>query len=191
MVVALLWPCVSYGEKQEASDKQFREQIAPLLEKRCAGCHGAKKPKGNLRVDQLDLDFIHGRDTETWHDILDALNRGEMPPEDEPQLSDAQRQTLVNWITIRMTHAAHVKRATGGQGVLRRLTRYEYNNTMADLLGIPLDYSKDLPPEPYSEDGFTISDDDGDSEFDISDDDAIKSERPGRRLSVARYTIDL
>ena len=154
MVVALLWPCVSYGEKQEASDKQFREQIAPLLEKRCAGCHGAKKPKGNLRVDQLDLDFIHGRDTETWHDILDALNRGEMPPEDEPQLSDAQRQTLVNWITIRMTHAAHVKRATGGQGVLRRLTRYEYNNTMADLLGIPLDYSKDLPPEPYSEDGF-------------------------------------
>ena len=53
------------------------------------------------------------------------------------------------------------------------------------------DEEEDEPQEPYSEDGFTISDDDGDSEFDISDDDAIKSERPGRRLSVARYTIDL
>lgn len=154
MVIALLWPCLNYGEEHEAADKQFQEQIAPLLEKRCSGCHGAKKQKGNLRVDQLDLDFIHGKDTATWHDILDALNLGEMPPEDEPQLSDAQRQILVDWITVQMTHAAQVKRATGGQGVLRRLTRYEYNNTMADLLGIPLDYSKDLPPEPNSEDGF-------------------------------------
>ena len=53
-----------------------------------------------------------------------------------------------------MNHAAQIKRSTGGHGVLRRLTRYEYNNTMADLLGVRLDYAADLPPEPSSKDGF-------------------------------------
>lgn len=34
-------------------------------------------------------------------------------------------------------------RATGGQVVLRRLTRYEYQNTMRDLVGLSLHYAKD------------------------------------------------
>ena len=43
---------------------------------------------------------------------------------------------IVDWITREMNHAARIKRSTGGHGVLRRLARYEYNNTMADLLGV-------------------------------------------------------
>jgi hypothetical protein len=105
-------------------------------------------------MDTLDRDFINGHDVETWHDALDALNRGEMPPEDEPQPGEAERQVMVEWITGQMTHAAEVKRSTGGRGVIRRLTRYEYNQTMADLLGVPLDYAGRLPPESFSEDGF-------------------------------------
>ena len=34
------------------------------------------------------------------------------------------------------------------------MTGYEYNNTMRDLLGIDLDFSKDLPPDTRSVDGF-------------------------------------
>ena len=35
----------------------------------------------------------------------------------------------------------------------RRLTNYEYNYALQDLLGV-VDFSKDLPPEAQSEDGF-------------------------------------
>jgi hypothetical protein len=132
----------------------YQKKVLPLLEHHCSACHGPTKQKSGVRVDQLDLDFIHGQDRETWYDILDALNRGDMPPEDEPQPSDTDRQVMVDWITNQMIHAAKVRRSTGGHGVLRRLTRYEYNNTMAELLGIPLDYAKNLPPESINEDGF-------------------------------------
>lgn len=37
---------------------------------------------------------------------------------------------------------------------MRRLTRYEYQNTMRDLLGVELNYAAELPPEPLSPDGF-------------------------------------
>ncbi len=132
----------------------FEDQVAPIMETYCVGCHGPKKQKNDMRVDTLDRDFVNGRDVETWHDMLDVLNLGDMPPEDEEQPTNDERQAIVNWITAEMIHAVDVKRSTGGLGVLRRLTRYEYNNTMSDLLGVELDYAQDLPPEANSRDGF-------------------------------------
>lgn len=136
----------------EGSD--YESNVAPLLDKFCFRCHAEETQENDLRIDNLDRDFLKGHDFETWHDILDSINRGEMPPEDETQPTDQQRQVITQWITDKMTHAAKIKRATGGQGVLRRLTRYEYNNTMSDLLGVELDYAADLPPESNSRDGF-------------------------------------
>lgn len=146
---------VSSGTAVGAESDTFKGAVWPLMEKYCAGCHGPKKDKGDVRVDTLDRDFLGGADVETWHDLLDSLNRGEMPPEDEDlQPSVAERAVMVDWITEQMLHAAQVKRSTGGQGVIRRLTRYEYNHTMADLLGVKLDYAANLPPETNSADGF-------------------------------------
>lgn len=144
----------SSAKEGDSGSLHFQQKVLPLLKKHCGDCHGPEKQKSGLRVDTLELDFVKGKDRETWHDVLDALNRGEMPPEDEPQPSEGERQVMVDWITKQMIQAAKIRRSTGGQGVLRRLTRYEYNNTMAQLLGIPLDYAKDLPPEPTNEDGF-------------------------------------
>ena len=138
----------------EPSDQVYEVQVAPLIRKYCVGCHGPKEQENDIRVDNLDRDFVSGKDTETWHDVLNVLNRGDMPPKKQPQPTVDERQRMVDWITQELNHAAEIKRSTGGRGVLRRLTRYEYNNTMTDLLGVPLDYAADLPPEPNSKDGF-------------------------------------
>ena len=37
------------------------------------------------------------------------------------------------------------------------MTRYEYNYALQDLLGLPYNFAKDLPPETPSEDGFKNS----------------------------------
>ncbi len=132
----------------------YVDTVEPLMQKYCVKCHGPDKQKNNLRVDTLNRDFVNGRDGETWHDMLDVLILEDMPPEDEEQPTSDERAAIVDWITAELTHAAEVKRSTGGQGVVRRLTRYEYNNTMSELLGVELDYAKDLPPETSSHDGF-------------------------------------
>ncbi|MCB1124025.1 MAG: DUF1592 domain-containing protein, partial [Verrucomicrobiae bacterium] len=137
-----------------ATGVSFKNDVAPLLNKYCIDCHGPDKHKNGVRVDELDTDFVYGRYRDTWHDILDLLNLGDMPPEEEVQPTDRERQLLVDWITDQMKQAAAERRFTEGLGVIRRLTRYEYNNTMADLLGVELDYAKNLPPETGSHDGF-------------------------------------
>ena len=137
-----------------ASELIFEKDIRPILSKYCYGCHGAKKQKGKLRLDTLGLDFDRGQSAERWHDALDQVATGEMPPEDEPQPTEEDRQKLTTWLRESLDAAARARLSTGGQGVMRRLTRYEYANTLRDLLGMDLDYARDLPPEPASEDGF-------------------------------------
>ncbi|MFP6901495.1 MAG: DUF1592 domain-containing protein, partial [Opitutales bacterium] len=57
-------------------------------------------------------------------------------------------------LTKELRRAAQARRSTGGQVVIRRLNRYEYGNTMRDLLGMNFDFARPLPPEPSSADGF-------------------------------------
>ncbi len=132
----------------------FRRDVQPVLKELCYHCHGLEKQEADLRLDTLNPDLVASPDAETWHDVLNKLNLGEMPPEKASPLTDGQRQKVVDWLTRELRRAAEIRRATGGQVVLRRLTRYEFNNTLRDLLGVDLDYAADLPPESTSSDGF-------------------------------------
>ena len=136
------------------ADEVFKKDIFPVLQKHCFGCHGPKKQKGKVRLDQLDPDLVKGKSTETWHDALNMLNLGKMPPEDEPQLSPEERRKLVGWLTKELRRAADARRNTGGGVVMRRLNRAEYQYTMTDLLGLDMDYSENLPSDARSPEGF-------------------------------------
>ena len=132
----------------------YQEDVRPVLQQHCFTCHGPEKQKGKIRLDVLDPDMVNGNAAETWHDALNMLNRGEMPPEDEPQLSAGERRKLVGWLTSELRRAAEAQHATGGQVVMRQLNRVEYQYTMTDLLGLEMDYSKDLPSDARSPEGF-------------------------------------
>ena len=136
-----------------APDDRFSQEVEPLLTRYCYSCHD-KKGKANLKLPSLNADLIAGPDAETWHDVLNRLNRGEMPPKDADQPTDREREQIVSWLTAQLDAAVAAGRSTGGRTILRRLTRYEYNNTLRDLLGIEFDFSQNLPPEPKSADGF-------------------------------------
>ena len=108
-----------------------------------------------MRFDTLSTDLIKDRAAaEDWHETLNVLNRGEMPPEDEPQPGIEQLKLLTGWIRQSIDEAVKARRSTGGLTVMRRLNRAEYQNTMRDLLDFEMDYVRDLPPEGLSPDGF-------------------------------------
>ena len=117
---------------------RFTRDVQPLLQKLCSGCHGAKDPKGHLQISMLDHELANGEDAEAWQDVLDRVNLGEMPPPKAKQPTKAQRQVLVRWLTEGLREAAEAKQHSRGRVVMRRLTRYEYQNTMRDLLGVDL-----------------------------------------------------
>ena len=133
----------------------FEKQVRPILKKHCFKCHGEKKQKGDLRLDTLSRDLSKDRvAAEAWHDVRNALNLSEMPPKKEDSLLPAELRTVTSWITQEIDAFVASQKGTGGRIVLRRLNKTDYQNTMRDLLGIKMDYAKNLPPETLSEDGF-------------------------------------
>ena len=143
-----MFPYWTNGEGYETS-------IRPFLESYCVSCHGPDKQKATLRFDRLDSDIVNGMDADVWQEALDLINVGEMPPNDaDKQPSGAERRVVVEALTTSLRQAMEAKRSTGGRNILRRLTSYEYNNTLRDLLNLDIQYSADLPPEGSAKEGF-------------------------------------
>lgn len=132
----------------------YQRDVRPLLAELCFECHGAEKQKGDIRFDTLQPDLTDQGEVELWHDAMDQINLGEMPPRKANQPNSEQRKALVAWMSDALRHAAESSRYNDGRVVTRRLTRYEYANTMRDLLGVNLDFARELPPDPASSEGF-------------------------------------
>jgi hypothetical protein len=153
IVVASCGLSTSFAEDSARAD--FEKDIRPILQKFCVRCHGPEEQNGRIRFDTISTDLLRDRAAaEDWHETLNMLNRGEMPPEDEPQPSAEQRKRLTGWMRKSIDDAVAARRSTGGLTVMRRLNRTEYQNTMRDLLDFEMDYVRDLPPEGLSPDGF-------------------------------------
>jgi hypothetical protein len=137
----------------------FNESLAPMLKKSCVACHGPEKAKGRLRIDTLNPDLLTGPDVERWREVFNALSKSEMPPEDEPDyaLADGDRGRLTDWLSAELNAASVVRRNSQERSSFRRLTNYEYNYALQDLLGLPSALPNKLPPESTSEDGFKNS----------------------------------
>ena len=135
-----------------ALDKHFDAQVQPLLARYCVSCHGAEKPKGDLRLDQLATDFTRESDRQRWQAVLKRVKAGEMPPKSKPRPTDEEVALLAGWIDTQMK-AAEARRVAEGRVVLRRLNRVEYENTVRDLLGVDVEL-KELLPLDSSANGF-------------------------------------
>ncbi len=135
----------------------FRRDVEPILKAACVECHGPDLREGNIRVDTLNPDLLHGDDVAWWLEVMAVLGKGEMPPADAAKLPDVDRRKVMDWLASEIQVASVVRRAAQGHSSFRRMTRYEYRYAMQDLFGLPYDFARDLPPEAASADGFQNS----------------------------------
>ena len=134
--------------------KHYEKTIRPILEANCFDCHSEDNVEGNFRADTLDPDLVKGDDIHLWLEVYSVLSNDEMPPPDSSELTDEHRAQVVEWLAGEI-QAAEKMRTDGESGTsFRRLTRYEYNYALQDLLGVPWTFADDLPAESSEEDAF-------------------------------------
>jgi hypothetical protein len=117
---------------------QSRDEVKGFITTFCVDCHTANDPNGEREFETLDL----GKDD--WdtqlevQEIIDQITLGAMPPEDGSQPDAKDRLRAITQLTSLLAEMRERTTSTGGQTVLRRLTRREYRNTVRDLLGIDM-----------------------------------------------------
>ena len=138
---------------QAADARQFEDQFRPLLARYCLDCHRGDKPKGNLGLDNLTIDFADAITHKHWSGVVERLRAGEMPPKEQPRPTEKEVAALTDWLSPRLAAAEAAAGAAQGRVILRRLNRVEYENTVRDLLGITVNLKEQLPQDG-SADGF-------------------------------------
>lgn len=126
------------------------ERTKTFLKQHCIRCHGDNKQKADRRFHTLPTAIKKLDDLERYQEIVDQLNLGNMPPEDEAQPTVAERAAMIAHLTGKLTAARAELNTTGGHSVLRRLNTWEYRQTIGDLLGLNVGVwnpAEDFPEE--------------------------------------------
>lgn len=147
---------IIHGQIVDDSSVLSPSAATRLLTKYCFECHSGEETNGDVSLDTFDIQMTDGNDSEAWKSVLDVINSGDMPPEDEPQPSAKERRQLTEWLTGSLDRVAEQFKTISSDG-LRRLTRAQYTNTLNDLLGVAVDFGDVLPEDGKSEMGFSNS----------------------------------
>lgn len=120
-----------------------------ILADYCFDCHDSLSEKGGIDLEALPYELDSVESAETWQKVLNVLNSGEMPPEDEPQLRDEEKIALLRDLSDQIVVARELLSDTGGVTTMRRLNKREYENTVESLLGVRIN-AEDLPNDTNS-----------------------------------------
>ncbi|MCB1086726.1 MAG: DUF1592 domain-containing protein, partial [Verrucomicrobiae bacterium] len=129
-----------------AGEPAMEAKHLALLEEHCVSCHGSEKQKGHFRVDDLPFEISDIETAERWQKVLNQMNSGDMPPEDEKQPAGAAKTDFLDDLANAMVAARLSLGDQNGVITMRRLNRREYRNTLRELLGVEINVSE-LPPD--------------------------------------------
>jgi hypothetical protein len=130
-----------------ASTNGFESIVKPFLAKNCFACHGNEKHKRELNFESFTSVTTLIEDRDRWDDVVLKLRHREMPPDDEPQPPEHQRQAVAGWLARELARIDRLTPPDPGHVTARRLNRAEYNNTIRDLLGVDERPADDFPQD--------------------------------------------
>ena len=151
VALALALACHANANCLATERDTFTKAVRPFFENHCIHCHDESLAEGNLNLDALRPDFLTRPAADHWVEVLDRINLGEMPPQDEPRPDVDELLAVTSWITGQVMESRRQRESVGDRVPLRRMTRREYANTVRDLLSVdfvdgqgPIDW---LPPD--------------------------------------------
>ena len=109
------------------------QEISNFTKTFCTDCHHAES-------EETDINFVISSDDQAWHQdpmllrqARNELKDHEMPPEGSDQPSTEQRSAMVSTLNSMLSDYVRSNQVASPTA-MRRMTRYEYNNAVRDLL---------------------------------------------------------
>ncbi len=116
----------------------------------CQACHGGDNPNGGFRADPSAHEFQDEKSREQWARAGALVNARLMPPPQAPQPAADLRERFSSEVQVLLASG----QPEPSDGLVRRMNRIEYLNTLRDLFGIreirlPVTYPDDPPGQHF------------------------------------------
>jgi hypothetical protein len=151
-----------FGAAEALAEPDFETEIRPLVAKYCYSCHNPDRAKGDLNLARFETRAMVVDSLAVWHRSVRRIRDMEMPPDHVEQPTAEERALLVAWIDGLKPEGPDCNQLASEESVnwypgyvmSRRLNRFEYENTLRDLLGIDLRVAHILPADGAGGEGF-------------------------------------
>ncbi len=167
--LATVLVCAAVSARAEDRPIAFETDVLPIVTAFCTECHNAFDKKGDLDIERFETMDMVVDSMALWQRIAMRVENREMPPKDEPKPSDEERALIAEWAKSLQpgggcdTIANEESQAWfPGFVMSRRLNRFEYENTLRDLLGVEVSVAESFPADGAGGEGF---DNNGDALF--------------------------
>ena len=128
--------------------------LKALMKKHCVECHNAKKTKGDLNLDVFNSPITIYRGYEMIKQGYESIVHGDMPP-DEDDISESELKHLKAYLEKLIYTLESKPSNMKTTALIRRLTPYEYDNTVTDITGLDLNIGESFPADGGGNQGFT------------------------------------
>ena len=114
--------------------------VQSVFKSHCIECHGAKgKVKGEVNL----LSFTQGKDIksdpELLQTVLEVIDFGEMPPEENQPIDKTERKLIVAQLKKLLEESVSASEDDWAKAPIRRMTRFQYANAVKDLLELKVE----------------------------------------------------
>jgi hypothetical protein len=147
-LIAAILCLLQAGSADEPVD--YAHAVRPILERRCFECHSGLKPKAGLDLSIPSNGAGVRRMGSVFSRAIAQLEQHKMPPESRPPPPAEERAHLVEMLRQVLMHSAPGESLDPGRVVLRRLSRYDFDRSVADLLGARYDSTESFPADPVA-----------------------------------------
>ncbi len=123
----------------------YGRHVKAFMSAYCYDCHGDARQKADLNLERFREAPKMYESRRLWEAVRDMLETREMPPENKPQPSEADRKQMVLFIEKELSKFDCDGPVNPGRVTIRRLNRAEFNNTIRDLMGVDFKPAEDFP----------------------------------------------
>lgn len=119
----------------------------------CLACHNDTLATAELSLQQIDFSRpdLHA---DVMEKMVKKLRSHMMPPAGMPRPEFEQYEVITSWLESELDEAWSANPDPGQVTPLHRMNRFEYNNTINNLLGINVDVMDLLPGDPTADGSF-------------------------------------
>jgi hypothetical protein len=131
------------------SDQALPDAVASLVHTHCLDCHSSADVVAGIDLESISEQAITAQPS-VWEKVVKKLAARQMPPADAGQPEEsAISESLDQLVAILDQHAIDHPQP-GRTETFRRLTRFEYQNVIRDLLSLDIDVTAMLPADEVS-----------------------------------------
>jgi hypothetical protein len=130
-----------------ATVPSFDQAVQPFVKQNCLLCHNEAMHTADLNLAAFQTQADVDAKRELWERILSRVEKGEMPPKGLPKPAQAQIDAFAQYLNGEFARLDANQKPDPGRVTARRLNKFEYNNTVRDLLGVKFKPANDFPAD--------------------------------------------